>query len=480
MSALLQPLRHHAAAHPNAIALAVNDTRLTWQDMIVRADALAAGIADRTPPGGSVAIDLPTSIDAAVAFTATAMAGRRSMLIESNWPPAIRAAVDAALPADIVIDATSMADLLTRPAANAASAPPTDHAPLMVGFTSGSTGMVKGYERTHGSWARSITVADAAFPITANDRVCAPGTLSFSLFAYALMHGLNRGASVRLAQTFRPRSVLDDMQADATTVLFCVPTQATMMIDAAERRGGASLDQVRLILSSGQKWPDALTTRAKAVFPNAEIIEFYGASETSFISYTRTGNAGPTGSVGRPFDGVDIAIREDAGRDAPIGTSGRLWVRSDMVFTRYVMGDAPECRRDGDWITVGDHGWMDAGGFLYLQGREQRMLVTSGVNLYPEVLEAALAQHPDIADAAIVGLPDPVRGKRIVAALTLTDAAQRPDPNDVASICRDHGGASAVPRAVHIVDPWPRTPGGKTDFEQITQLLDGPTKMPLL
>lgn len=480
MSTLLRPLRLHAAAHPSAPALAVNDTHLTWRDLMVRTDTLAACIADRTAPGGSVAIDLPTSIDAAIAFLATTFVGRRALLIESTWPAAIRAAVDTALPIDYVIDATAIAELSARPTTDTPADFATDDSALLVGFTSGSTGMVKGYERTHGSWAKSVAAADAAFPITADDRVCAPGTLSFSLFAYALMHGLNRGALVRLAETFRPNTVLANMRADPTTVLFCVPTQATMLIDAAERRNAAPLEHMRLILSSGQKWPTELTARAKAIFPNAEIVEFYGASETSFISYARAQNADPNESVGRPFNGVELAIRDDAGQNAPVGTSGRIWVRSEMVFTRYVMGDAPECRRDGDWITVGDHGWLDTDGFLYLQGREQRMLVTSGVNLYPEILETALARHPDIADAAIVGLPDPVRGKRIVAALALADPAQRPDPDDVASICRDHGGASAVPRTVHIVDPWPRTPGGKTDFKQMARLLDDKVPPPLL
>ncbi len=477
MSTLLRPLSGHAGARPDAPALAISDTTLSWGETIDRIETLASGIAARTLVNDTVAIDLRSSIDAALAFVATARAGRTAMLTESTWPGAIRAAVACALPADLILNADTIGAVATVP--GPVPDMPGDDAPLLIGFTSGSTGMVKGYTRTHGSWTRSVAAAQAAFPMTADDRVCAPGTLSFSLFAYALMHGLHIGATTRLVDAFRPRTLVDTMRADGTTVLFCVPTQAAMLIEAAERTG-RSIDSVRLILSSGQKWPDDATARAEAVFPNAEIAEFYGASELSFVSYVRGTDPVPAGSVGRAFDGVDIAIRDADGDACPPGVVGAVWVRSRLAFDRYVMGDAPECRRDGDWITVGDHGYLDDDGYLFLAGREKRMLVTSGANLYPEILEAALCRHPGVAAAAVIGLPDPVRGQRIVAAVSLRDPSHPPVRDDLIALCADNGGAHAAPRAVHVIGDWPRTPGGKTDLPRIAQMLDDATPPPLL
>ncbi len=472
---LTLPLVAHARARPGATALVCGDTHLSWNDLHNAVEDRAAIIAAATSPTARIAIDGTDPMQTALGFLGAARAGRCAVLHDPAWPDAIRAQVVSALPADAALsalDICAVPDADDRPY-------PGDDAPLLIGFTSGSTGGVKGYQRTHGSWTRSVAAAQQVFQVAAEDIVCAPGGLSFSLFAFALVHGLSAGAMVRLAAGFRPADVLQAMHKDRTTVLYCVPTQAKALLDLAVRRGIA-LPDVRLILSSGQKWHAAGMAAAADVFPAADIAEFYGASETSFIAYRRSGDGAPDGSVGRAFPGVSVAVRDDAGTDVPPGTPGRIWVKSDLAFSGYVLGGAPECRRDGAWLTVGDHGVLDAGGWLTLTGREHRMLVTAGANLYPEVIEAALMTHPAIRHAAVLGLADDLRGQRVVAALALEAAAARPDRSALAEAVRDAAGAHAVPRAFHVLDDWPLARSGKTDFAAIQALLNSDPSPPTL
>ena len=204
-------------------------------------------------------------------------------------------------------------------------------------------------------------------------------------------------------------------------------------------------------------------------FPNARIIEFYGASETSFMTWMPAEANVPAQVVGRPFANVEIEIREPR---APDGT-GLIYVRSPMVFMDYAGGghDGTAALRDGDWLSVRDMGRLDAQGQLHLMGRQNRMIVTQGKNLFPEELETVLAAHPSVAGASVHGLPHPVRGQQVVAAVqmqvgtTLTAA-------ELTAWCRGRLEAYKVPRHFFACETWPLTASGKTDHPALEQGLN--------
>jgi long-chain acyl-CoA synthetase len=239
---------------------------------------------------------------------------------------------------------------------------------------------------------------------------------------------------------------------------------------------------------SGAPWPRARTPQLQTLFPNARIVEFYGASETSFIAWTDSRVDLPATAVGRPFANVELRIDPvgPAGEEAIASGArpGLIHVRSPMLFTDYVTPAAaqgPAILRDGEWLSVGDMGHLDADGLLHLAGRRQRMFVVRGKNLFPEEVEQVLTEHPCVAAASVQAVSDVVRGMRAVAVLELAGPVDRATLVDW---CRARLEPYKTPRRVYVCAHWPRTPSGKTDHAALARVLaarpEGPEDWQLL
>jgi len=471
---------YHATRTPERDALVFEDQRISWRQLDREIDRLAGFIVAATPDGGGVALHLPTSPALALLFLATARAGREAQMLDPDWPAEMTRAVLSQLPSSLLIssdtrlsgdNAVILADPLLPFAEVAATLGATTEvgprpepdalAPFYVGFTSGSTGLPKGYRRHHRSWTESFRHEALEFGITADDVILAPGTLTHSLFLYALVRGLNVGARVVLCRRFRPDAVVRLIKAELVTVLYVVPTQLQLTIKAA---GDAPLSPMRWILSSGAKWPVGQREPLRRVFPNARFAEFYGASETSFMTVAKADEGGPEESVGRAFSGAVVTIRDRAGRSLPPGETGYVFVESPFLFMNYAGGETDDLLRHGEAISVGDIGFLDRQGFLHLVGRASRKIVTSGKNVYPEEIERVLERHPAVASAAVLGVTDSRRGERLIALVNLrADAAVT--AAELISHLREALPLYKVPRIHASVPEWPLTRSGKTDFD---------------
>jgi long-chain acyl-CoA synthetase len=477
-------LSHHAARTPDRDALVFEDQRVSWRNLDREINRLAGFIASATPEGGGVALHLPTSPALALLFLSVARAGREAQVLDPDWPAEMTGAILAQLSSALVVSfdarfvgnqAIVLADPLL-PFAQIALAlgastdavpksEPDALTPFYVGFTSGSTGLPKGYRRHHRSWTESFRHDALEFGITRDDVILAPGTLTHSLFLYALVHGLNAGARVILCRRFRPDAVVRLIEGEGVTVLYGVPTQLQLTIKAA---GKATLASLRWILSSGAKWPAGEREPLRRLFPNARFAEFYGASETSFMTVAKADESGPETSVGRAFSGAVVTIRDRAGRPLPAERTGHVFVESPFLFMNYACGEASDLLRHGDAISVGDIGFLDPKGFLHLVGRASRKIVTSGKNVYPEEIERELERHPAVAAAAVLGTPDPSRGERLVALVHMpADAAAT--AADLIAYLRDALPLYKVPRVYACLSDWPLTRSGKTDFDALHQ-----------
>jgi long-chain acyl-CoA synthetase len=334
-------------------------------------------------------------------------------------------------------------------------------APFYIGFTSGSTGRPKGFVRDHRSWLRSFAASEEVFGITGRDHVLVPGPLDHSLFLYAAVHGLSVGATVHLERRFAPAAVLATLDRDPITRVYLVPTMLAALLRAADRAGRPAFPGVASVICSGARWPVAVQDRMAGLFPNAEPIDFYGASELSFVSVRRPAAGDPPSSVGRPFPGVEVEVRRDDGSVAGTGEAGRLWVRSDMVFTGYLEPDADGARcDDAGWITVGDVARRDGDGHLYLLGREGAMLVCGGVNVFPEEIEEVLLDIPEVAEAAVVGLPHDYWGDLLCAVVRWRDGCTVPRAR-LRAHCRAHLARGKWPQRWLQLPALPRTRAGK-------------------
>ncbi len=331
----------------------------------------------------------------------------------------------------------------------------------IVGSTSGSTGQAKRYCRSQDSWVASFAMDQKMFGLRSSDVILAPGSLSHSLFSYALCHGLFIGATVVLSERFRPDHVVHQIASHNATVLYGVPTQLKLIVQL----GSKAYPSVRWVLSSGASWFGEITPALQAMFPNAVIAEFYGASELSFVSVAFHGGPTPTptpsGSVGRPAPGVRVQIDSD-----------QIWVSSPGLFERY-LGGAPADffervdARGVRWCSVGDLGRLDPDGFLYLSGRQSRKIIVSGKNLYPEEVEQALLSYPGITQAAVLGIEDALRGERIVGVVA---ADPVPTRAQLIAHLRPLVDDYKIPREFFHAARLPMTNSGKTDFAAVRLL----------
>lgn len=461
-----------AERHPDRIALTCGASGLSWRHLVDRIEALEGRIRLKTGRGGRVALCLGDPAALLLCFLACARSGRIAMVMDPGWPAEQLAAVSRAVVPDLVIDDGTLAamagdgvspeSLFPEPAQP--EPPPREDENFYAGFTSGSSGTPKGFVRTHGSWLDSFQLSAHTFAMSRNNRIVLSGGLTHSLHLYGAVCGLAAGHEVVLMPRFDPRAVLTELaRPPSGAALYATPTQLHYIAAAARRAG--PLTAVTHVLCSGAKWGDADRRALNAVFPEAGLFEFYGASETSFITIAAPADRVPAGSVGRAAGGVEIAIGNPREPFA-CGRSGPVWVRSSLLFSGYICGTAPDTRRSGEWLTVGDHGFLDQDGFLFLTGRESRMLVSAGLNVYPEEIEKVLCDHPAVAVAIVAGLPDPVRGERLEAVVVLGEPLQQAE-DVLMRFCKARLAAGKHPKRIHLRQTLPMTAGGKPDIRSI-------------
>ncbi len=460
-------LEKKARASKAGPALQTGGCVLSWEEFLSSVQTREQLLWDNSPEGAQIALLLADPAEILVSFFACARSGRTALIMDPSWPQhQIETVLKAVQPA-LCLDDDLLAQFVASPSEEFDTPPngqPLETAEFYAGFTSGSTGMPKGFVRSHRSWLESFRLSEPDFEDLEPNRIIVLGGLSHSLHLYGAVHGLHRGTPVTVLPRFEPRAVLEVLQAKAgNAALYATPTQLQLIAEAARRSG--SPKALRLVFSSGAKWPDGAKSAFAEVFPTARLVEFYGASETSFISFARSGDGAPAGSVGRPPTGVSVAIG-NPDQQLPSGTPGPIWVKSPLLFNRYICGRSPETVWHGDWLTFADYGYVDDAGYLFVTGRQNRMVITSGLNVYPEEIETVLMSHPAVKAAAVFGVTDALRGERLEAVvelrLELEDSAQT-----LADYCRRFVGRGKCPKRFHMKDKFPLTVGGKPDLQAL-------------
>ncbi|MBN8630087.1 MAG: AMP-binding protein [Rhodobacterales bacterium] len=327
--------------------------------------------------------------------------------------------------------------------------PPEPHSqPVLETLTSGSTGHPRRIRRTQASWTASFAV-NARFGIGPGARVATLGRLVHSLALYGAIEGLHLGAEVHHLADLRPDRQRDALGTLRITHLYATPAQLRLLTE-----GQGHFPDLRLILVGGSKLDPALRARLATLAPIAQIREFYGAAETSFITLADGGT--PETSVGRPYPGVDLRL----------DPTGEVWVKSSYLFLGYADAGPGSTRwRDG-WLSVGEIGQIDDG-YLTLKGRAGRMVTVADQNVFPEEIEALLETLPGVTRAAILLVPDAKRGHALIAVL-------QGDPAQEAAILtrlRHDLGPLKSPKGLIWRQVWPMLPSGKTDLKALEAAL---------
>jgi long-chain acyl-CoA synthetase len=282
------------------------------------------------------------------------------------------------------------------------------------------------------------------------------------------LHVVNLQGSVYLMRRFDADDVLDRIERFEITSAYMVPTMYHRLLALPEeRRNQADLSSLNSVMHTGAPCPIHLK-RAMIDWVGPILYDCYAATE-SFGTYTVCTSeqwlAHP-GTVGKPEHDV-ITIRDENENPLPAGEIGLIYAKTlpGIAPFRY-RGDEEKTRRaysqHGDY-TVGDMGYLDEDGFLFLTGRASDMIISGGVNVYPAEVEQVLLRHEAVGDAAVFGIPDDEWGELIIAAVELNDGADRSEglESELIGFCRDQIAAFKCPREVHIVDNLGRDPSGK-------------------
>jgi acyl-CoA synthetase (AMP-forming)/AMP-acid ligase II len=424
-------------------ALLLSRRRVSFAQLKQQIDRAADRLSGEAGQGKPVVISTDDAEALLVDFFAAAALGRPALPLDPALPASVLALIEQPAAAALAESGGAGAD-----------------SEFYWGLTSGTTGDPKLFARSHASWTASFAAAESVFAFEAGSQILVPGPLHHSLFLYGAVHGLCRGHSVILPGPFRPNRIADAAQA---THLYAVPFMLGELLKAR-----VPMPALGAIFCGGAKLSAELRRDCETAWPQADLVEFYGASETSFVSFHSTRRRASAGSVGRPFPGVAIESRGEGGKVLPPGETGQIFVASPMLFSRYV-GELPAER----WFSARDMGFIDTGGCLHLTGRSNRMIKSKGLKIHPESIEAALLALPQVSRVAVVDLPDRLRGAVAVAAIEFAAGAPVPRKTLTAH-CRATLGSRYCPRSYFAAEALPVTRSGKVAVAEIRQaLLDG-------
>ncbi|WP_138735937.1 AMP-binding protein [Modestobacter excelsi] len=500
-------VRRAAAAAGSAPALVAGDVRLSWAELDARVDRAAAGYLDRElHPGDRVAVQLRNGVDWVVAVMGALRAGLVVVPVNTAFTDPETEHLLGDSGARLLVVDTARQELAgvpvsVGPPASDAPAPadPEDPAALaLLAYTSGTTGRPRGAMLTHAALLanqQQLLGLDPA-PVRTGDRVLLVLPL-FHVYAFNAGWGLvaETAACAVLVEEFDPVGTLRLMaDEEVTAVLGAPPMYAAWLAaadaagsDAVLRRGFAA---VRTASCGAAPMPGALfeAMRARAA---VTVWEGYGLTEAGPVltSTLATGRAKPE-CIGGPLPGVQLALRDTAGgptagpdpgshvRDDVFGDpfadedgaedAGEICARGPNLFSGFWPDGADGPDADG-WLATGDIAYRDADGDLRLVDRRRDLVLVSGFNVYPGEVERVLDGHPDVAESAVIGVPDPRTGEAVHAVVVRT-----PDGAVTEQQLREHAARSLarfkVPVGVHFVAELPHSLAGKVSRARLREL----------
>lgn len=337
-----------------------------------------------------------------------------------------------------------------------APAPVDGKQPVFETLTSGSSGRPRRIRRTQRSWALSFQVNAGLFGLGPGVRVAVLGRLVHSLSLYGALEGACLGCGVHLLGGLRPDRQRAALAVGGVEVVYATPSQLRMLVEA----GGSTLDALRVVLVGGSKLDPALRAGLARLAPTAEVREFYGAAEASFI--TLADAQASVDSVGKAYPGVKISVRNRDREVLKDGAVGEVWVQSPYVFQGYAGDDAGNAQWDKRWLSVGEVGWMQKGE-LHLAGRAGRMVTVADENVFPEEIETFLGALAGVDRVAVLPRRDALRGVVMVAVVQ----GDRRREDAILQAGRERFGALKAPRMVIWRDDWPVLSSGKTNLTRL-------------
>jgi acyl-CoA synthetase (AMP-forming)/AMP-acid ligase II len=344
-------------------------------------------------------------------------------------------------------------------------------------YTSGTTGFPKGVELPPTMFAGGKNIEEHVAALK-NNRLAALGVhlVVGPMYHTGPLSGvrvLAAGTPVVIMEKFDPERTLELIQAHKAASSVMVPTHFKRMLDLPDDvRAKYDVSSMKVLSHTGAKCPIDVKKRMIEWF-GPVFVDAYGATEVGTVcSITSQEWLEHPGSVGRvvnpPF--ARCIVVDDDGNELPAGTEGRLFFE-DSTGRGVVYPNDPEKSKNAHLrpgvFTLGEIGYVDPDGYVYITDRFSDMIVSGGVNIYPAEAEKVLIEHPGVADVAVIGVPDPDMGEAVKALVVPQDPTKPPTPEELIALCREHLAGYKCPRTVDIVSSVGRNAMGKINKREL-------------
>ncbi len=482
-----------ALRHGDLPAIADDRGELTFNELDERVNRLANALsAEGLGPGSSVGVLCRNHRQLLIVGFAVVRAGLNVIMLNTSFSArqcaevAEREGVDLLVYdielADAVSDVQAPrgklavalddpdADELDRLIAEHATTLP--RAPTSAGriviLTSGTTGTPKGAPREDPRGFVGVGAMLERMPMRAREAtVVAPPLFHGTGLLIALL-SIGLGSKLVLRRRFDAAQFLDDIVTHRATAVCVVPIMLQRVLAlGADEIGARNLSSLRVVFSAGSQLPAEVAIGTMDALGEV-IYNLYGSTEVALATMTTPLDvrAAPT-SVGRPLLGSRVRILDERGRALSQGQTGRIFVGTLSPFEGYTGGGGKEIL-DG-MLSTGDIGHLDAAGRLFIDGRDDEMIISGGENVFPREVEELLHMHPAISDAAVIGVQDPEFGQRLRAFVVLHDG-QSLSAQGLQAFVKENLARYKVPRDVAFLDDLPRNPTGKILKRELAQI----------
>jgi len=499
-------------AHPHDLLRGLHDGRggdvavigaertMTWEELDAAAGALAAGYASLgLQRGDRVASLMPNRLELVVHYLACFRSGlvttplnyrytwreidhalevsdAAALVVHAERADDVAASrLAGGMPRGIAAyggdlpDAVARVEDLVAAGGTFPPQPPDPADPVVIFFTSGSTGPAKGVTHSHESLGWMIGSAGAALGLGPDDTFLPASSMSHVGSYLWTLATLATGGRVIVVRSYDAHEVIPLLRTHRPTVMAMLPAALAALIRDHDLRH-SDFSSLRLCRCGSDKVSTELLTEFAKVagFP---IDEGYGMSEVGLATLNPP-DAIRQGSIGRPIAGFDIALRDDGGKEVDVDEVGRIWIRTRSCMTGYWNHPeaTAEVMRDG-WLDSGDLARADADGYLWFFGRQKQIIIHDGSNISPFEVESALVEHPSVALAAVIGIHDDIHGENVRAYVTLRPDGPPTTAADLIAFCRERIGYKA-PEEIVFLDEMPVNATGKLDRVGLKRLAE--------
>lgn len=481
---LHENLRHHVATRPDKLALVYDEKRLTFRQLSEMSRRVASGLKKSGIRQGDkvgifmrnhwayIPIYYAVSMLGAVAVPINYMlrhdqfkalldlTGCRFLFTEPEQAGEVRG-LPHGFPICWIGDALWDGWLADDHAGDPGEVNVSIHDPMMILFSSGTTGLPKGIILSHLNRILYFFELGMEYGLRYDEVNLCATPLYHNAAIFFAFNNLYFGSTVVVQRKFEAARTFREIQAHRVTNAFLVPTQLHQLIQSEERTK-FDLSSLRVIVSGAA--PLATTTKEVILrsFPGVELHELYGLTETGLITNLRPADQfRKVRCAGQAFLNMEFKVVDPFGKEVPVGEVGEIVTRGATLFDGYYGNpQATEQAWRNGWFHTGDLGRVDDEGFLHIVDRLKDMILSGGVNIYPKDIEDIIYTLPEVKDVAVLGIPDEKWGEAIHAVVVCREGA-RLEALQVIARCNEKLAPFQVPRSVEFRAELPRNPSGK-------------------